>query len=71
MSFMSALQFINGIFVFLGVPATIGGLIYIGRKLQILDSLSADMKIVKHNLKVVTDYLTRYHPEFDPKELKS
>lgn len=51
--------------------ATIGGLIYIGRKLQILDDLKITLDKVKLNLKVVTDFLTKDNSEFDPSELQS
>ncbi|OHA17291.1 MAG: hypothetical protein A3C79_03160 [Candidatus Taylorbacteria bacterium RIFCSPHIGHO2_02_FULL_45_28] len=65
------LQTISSIFALIGVPATIAGFIYVGRKLQVLDTLAEDMGKVKHNLKVVTDYLTRYHLRFDPGNLKA
>lgn len=71
MSLMNALNFINGVFVLVGVPTLIGALVYIGRKVQILDTLSADMDALKHNIRVVTAYLIRHHPEFDHRELKN
>ena len=66
---MNALSAINGIVVLFGIPSSIAGLIYIGRKLQILDQISLDVGILKHNSKVVTDYLTKYQTDFEPKEL--
>jgi hypothetical protein len=51
-----------------GFSATCGGLIYIGRRLQILDALQSDMGKVKHNLKAVADFLIGNFC-FDPKEL--
>lgn len=65
------LQSISSLFALIGVPSTIAGFIYVGRKLQVLDSLDRDMKNVKHNLNTVKNYLTRYHIRFDPANLKA
>jgi len=61
--------FIN-IIITIGVTAIIGGLIYIGRKLQILDTLEATMEKMKGNLNVVCNHLIK-KLEFDPSELKT
>lgn len=53
-----------------GVASTIGGFIYVGRKLQILDDLKVTVDTIKWNLKVVTDFLTRTNENFDASELK-
>ena len=53
-----------------GSTATVSGFVYVGRKLQILDGMQEDIKKLKANLKVVTDYLTRTHAGFDPRELQ-
>ena len=60
----------NSIIVAVGVPATIGGLIYIGKKIQILDDLKITVDKIKHNLTVVAHFLTRNTPNFDPTELQ-
>src|SRR3989344_4399990 len=68
---MTPLQWINTIIVALGVPTIIAGLIYVGKKLHLLESIEQSLERIKHNMKVVSDYLTRHHLKFDPKELKS
>jgi hypothetical protein len=65
------LQTTSSIFAIVGFPSMVAGFIYVGRKLQVLDNLAGDMSKVKHNLKVVCDYLTRYHIRFDPGNLKA
>lgn len=55
----------------IGVSAIAGALIYIGRKLQILDGLVKTVDTIKCNLKVVSDFLVRYQSKFNPSELKS
>lgn len=62
--------FIN-IIVIIGIPTIIAALVYIGRKLQILDGLEETVGKIKCNLKVVSDYLVRYQSKFNPSELKS
>lgn len=62
--------FLN-IIVAVGVPAIIAALIYIGKKLQILDGLEKAVDKIKCNLKVVSDYLVRYQSTFNPSELQS
>jgi len=51
---MSLYNFIVGI----GVASIVICLVYIGRKLQILDDLKATSEKIKNNLKVVCDHLT-------------
>lgn len=63
------MTFINTI-VAIGVPAIVVALIYIGRKLQVLDELQITIGKMKLNLKVIGDFLTRNHSEFNPKELQ-
>ena len=63
------MTFIN-IIVAIGVPAIVVALIYIGRKLQILDDLQKTINKMKLNLKVIGDFLTRNHSEFNPNELQ-
>ena len=55
----------------IGVVSVITGLIYIGRKLQILDELKTTVDKIKNNLKVVSDYLVKNHNKFNPKELQT
>lgn len=68
---MNTLQIYNSIIVYLGVPTIIAGLILIGRKFQLLDTLVKDMDIVKHNMKVCCDFLTKNFSGFSPSEIKS
>lgn len=65
------LQTINTIIVSIGVPAIVGALIYIGKKLRTLTIIEIALEKVKHNMKVMGDYLTRYHTKFDPRELQA
>ena len=67
---MNILAIVNAVVVVLGVPTILGSCIYFGRKLQILDSLHESTGKIKYNMKVMSDYLTRYHSKFDPKELQ-
>lgn len=55
----------------LGVASTIGGFIYVGRKLQILDDLKITIDKIKWDLKVVTDFLTRNNENFNSRELRA
>ena len=64
------MSFIN-IIVVIGVASVITGLIYIGRKLQILDDLKITTGKIKCNLKVVSDHLIRSSAVFNPSELQS
>ncbi len=50
----------------------VAALIYIGRRLQILDELKKTSETIKHNVKVVSDFLTKKsNLYFDPSELKN
>lgn len=63
---------INKIIVIIGVPSIVGGCIYIGRKLQILDDTKEAVIKVKHNIKVISDSLVKQKKIlFDPSELKA
>jgi hypothetical protein len=42
-----------------GVAVIIGWLVSIGRKLQILDDLQSATTKIKHNIKVVSDFLIK------------
>lgn len=59
------------IIVTIGVASVVGGLIYIGRKLQILDDLSSCTNKIKVNLNVISTYLTRFHTKFNASELQT
>ena len=58
------------IIITIGVASTIGGLVYIGRKLQILDDLKLVTDKVKGNLKVISDFLIRDNKNFNSSELQ-
>lgn len=67
---MDALNLINAVVILIGIPTMLGAFIYIGRKLQILDTLSKDVDNIKHNLGVVMNYLIRNHSDFNHRDLK-
>lgn len=68
---MNILAITNGIILAIGIPALIGSFIYIGKKLQILDDLQKDIAIIKHNLSVVANFLTKSFDTFNVSELKN
>jgi hypothetical protein len=53
-----------------GVVSMLGGFLYVGRKLQLLDDLVKTVNTMKYNLKVLSDHITRSDTTFDPSELK-
>lgn len=63
------LSFID-VIVAIGVVSVIGGLIYIGRKLQILDDLKITTDKIKANVKIVGDFLARDNANFNSAELQ-
>jgi len=60
----------NSIIVAIGVPATVGGLIYIGKKIQVLDDLKITVDKIKHNVTVIINFLMKNAPNFDSTELR-
>ena len=62
---MLIMNIITGI----GFTAMIGGFIYVGRKLQILDDLKITSDKIKGNVKVIGDFLTRNTTNFNRSEL--
>ena len=65
-------DFISKIFTYLGTTAIIGALIWIGRKLQILDDMKLSMDKMKYNIKVICDALVKSNSiDFDHEKLKS
>lgn len=64
----SGVRFLD-IITTIGVISIIGGLIYIGRKLQILDTLTVTTDKIKNNLSAVANHVIKNY-EFDPSELK-
>lgn len=64
-------EIINKIFIYIGVPTIAASLIFIGVKLNTLTTIDEAVKKIKHNMKVVGDYLTRHHNKFDPTELQA
>ena len=67
---MDVLQWVNAAVVAIGVPALVVALVHIGRKLQVLDDLKGTSDTIKHNLKAVTDHLTRHDERFDSGTVK-
>ncbi len=65
---MENFTFIN-IIVTIGVASLVGCLIYIGRKLQILDDLKQTSEKVKINLTVISNFLIRNATNFNVAEL--
>jgi hypothetical protein len=68
---MSILNIINATVISIGIPTIILAAIYIGRKLQILDSLNAATEKIKANVKVIGDFLTRNNANFNVAELQA
>lgn len=65
------IDFMQKIIVYLGVPTIVAVLIYIGKKLQILNDLKETMDKVKHNIKVICDTLLQSEIKFDSREIRS
>lgn len=63
----SAIEIISAV----GFVSVIGGLLHIGRKLQVLDDVKITTDKIKANVKVLTDFLIRANTSFDPSELQS
>lgn len=59
------------IFNVVGFSTIVLALLYIGRKLQILDELKTTTDKIKANIKVVSDFLTRHDSKFNPTELQA
>ena len=56
----------------IGLASTmIIGFVYIGRKLQILDDIKGTIDKMKHNVKIIADFLTKKEPDFDNSKLKN
>ena len=65
----SGISFLN-VITTIGVVSIIGGLIYIGRKLQILDTLTITTEKMKTNLNAIANHMIKGY-NFDPSELKT
>ncbi len=55
----------------LGIPAIIVALLFIGRKLQILDDLKKTVEKIKHNIKAMADSMINSDLVFDHTKLQS
>lgn len=55
----------------LGIPTILGVLLYVGRKLQVLNDMQATQEKIKINLKVVCDHLISNSKKFTHKELQT
>jgi len=64
------MSFIN-VIIAIGVTAIVGCLVYIGRKIQILDDLKITTNKIKANVKVVSDFLTHNNTNFNLSELQA
>jgi len=64
-----SISFLN-VITTIGVVSIIGGLIYIGRKLQILDTLAITTEKIKTNLNAVANHMIKNY-RFDPSELEA
>ncbi|HVO28586.1 MAG TPA: hypothetical protein VMT81_01220 [Candidatus Paceibacterota bacterium] len=56
---------------FVGIAVTVGWLVSIGRKLEILDNLQETTAKIKHNVKVVSDFLIKNAANFNHTELQN
>ncbi len=61
----------NGVISVIGFTSMVVGFIYVGKKLQILDELKDTVDVIKHNLKVVTDFLIKKFPDFNHEDLRN
>jgi hypothetical protein len=68
---MNYLETINSIVLVIGIPSIVVALVLFGRKLQILEDLDGLCKLMKHNIVVIGNYLTRNHNTFNPSELRT
>jgi len=55
---MTILSWINTAILIIGVPAIIGALIYVGKKLQVLETLQETNSKIKHNLTIISHFLS-------------
>lgn len=55
----------------IGIPSTIGGLIYIGRKLQILDDLKIEFAEMKNDIKYIALFLSKKFNDFSIQNINS
>jgi hypothetical protein len=55
----------------IGITAIVAVLVYIGRKLQVLDDVKVTTNLIKQNMKVICDFLIRSNSDFDSTELQS
>ena len=62
---------IQDIITLIGIPSIVIALVYIGKKLQILDTLQETTDKVKHNIKVIADCLVKAPVQFDHDKLQS
>jgi hypothetical protein len=65
------IQTLNTVVVSIGVPAIVASLVYIGKKLHTLSAIEKAVEKIKHNMKVMADYLTRHQSKFNPSELQA
>lgn len=61
---MTNIDLINTGILTIGIPSIFASLIYIGRKLQVLDELNITVDKIKNNLKVVIDFLIQNNNNF-------
>jgi HJR/Mrr/RecB family endonuclease len=64
------MSFIN-IVITIGVASIVLALIYIGKKLQVLDNLVETTSKIKINVKVISDHLTSSSTDFNHTELQA
>ena len=51
------MEIVNSIVTLIGIPAVVVSLIYIGRKIQVLDDMQKTIEKIKNNVKVMSDSL--------------
>jgi hypothetical protein len=56
---------------FIGIAVIVGWLVSIGRKLQVLDDLQETTNKIKHNVKVMSDFLIKNAANFNHTELQN
>ncbi len=68
---MNILSAVNAMVITVGIPVLIKFFIDMGKQLKILETIDAAVTKIKHNMKVVGDYLTRSHAKFNPNDLQA
>lgn len=70
MNVIMTLQLINGAAVLFGLPTIVGALIWLGKKIHLIEIIHQDVGILKFNVKAMSDHLAKADDTFRPNELR-